>query len=140
MSYPAFLAAIRDTPEDDLPRLVGADCLDDNGQPDRAEFVRVQVELSRGVSPRSRARELLVRLRALIREHRGRWLGLLAGHAPDSVFERGFVEGVRLSGSVLLQNGPALFDEHPIHRLSLHSVAPTRWATVARSPCLGGLT
>ena len=100
----------------------------------------MQVELSRGVSPRSRARELLVRLRALIRQHRGRWLGLLTTHAPDSVFERGFVEAVRLSGATLLLHGPAVFDEHPIHRLSLHSVPIPRWPDVAGSPCLGCLT
>src|SRR5262245_10416046 len=135
MNYPAFLAAIRDAPEDDLPRLVCADWLDENGQPDRAEFVRVQVELSRGVSPRSRARDLLVRLRGLIRGHRGRWLGLLASHAPDSVFERGFVEGVRLNGTTLLRHGAALFDEHPIHRLCLYGVATAKWPAVARSPC-----
>jgi uncharacterized protein (TIGR02996 family) len=140
MSYPAFLAAIRDNPEDDLPRLVCADWLDDHGQHDRAEFIRVQLELSRGVSPRSRARELLVRLRALIREHRTRWLGLLASHAPDSVFERGFVESVRLISPVLLQHGPALFDEHPIHRLTLYGVTIPKWPAVARSPCLGCLT
>src|SRR5262245_34964824 len=131
MSYPAFLAAIRDAPDDDLPRLVCADWLEDDSQADRAEFVRVQIELGRGVSPRVRARELLVRLRTLIREHRGRWLGLLSTHAPDSVFERGFVEAVRLDGATLLKHAPAIFDEHPIHRLTLHTVPTNKWPEVA---------
>lgn len=41
----AHLAAIRAAPDDDAPRLVYADWLDEHGQPDRAELIRVQVEL-----------------------------------------------------------------------------------------------
>jgi uncharacterized protein (TIGR02996 family) len=37
----AFLRAIADAPDDDAPRLVYADWLDEHGQPDRAEFVRL---------------------------------------------------------------------------------------------------
>lgn len=43
----AFLAAIIERPDDDLPRLIAADWLDENGQPDRAEFIRLQCELAR---------------------------------------------------------------------------------------------
>src|SRR5687767_11671931 len=41
----AFLAAIRAAPADDAPRLVYADWLDEHGQPDLAEFIRVQIEI-----------------------------------------------------------------------------------------------
>lgn len=44
----AFLAAILAEPADDTVRLVYADWLQENGQPERAEFIRVQVELSSG--------------------------------------------------------------------------------------------
>ncbi|HLW65058.1 MAG TPA: TIGR02996 domain-containing protein [Gemmataceae bacterium] len=40
----AFLKTIRENPDDDAPRLVYADWLDENGQPDRAEFIRLQIE------------------------------------------------------------------------------------------------
>lgn len=43
----AMLAAILSDPADDLPRLMYADWLDENGESERSEFVRVQVELSR---------------------------------------------------------------------------------------------
>ncbi len=43
----AFLRAIADNPDDDLPRLVYADWLDEHGEPERAEFIRVQCELAR---------------------------------------------------------------------------------------------
>jgi len=43
----AMLAAIIAHREDDTPRLVMADWLEENGEPARAEFIRVQCELSR---------------------------------------------------------------------------------------------
>ncbi|MBN9119791.1 MAG: TIGR02996 domain-containing protein, partial [Planctomycetes bacterium] len=43
----ALLAAIRANPEEDTPRLMFADWLDEHGQPERAEFIRAQCELAR---------------------------------------------------------------------------------------------
>ncbi len=43
----ALCAAVCATPGDDLPRLVAADWLDENGHGEYAEFVRVQVELAK---------------------------------------------------------------------------------------------
>lgn len=43
----ALLAAIRRDPDSDTPRLVYADLLDDAGESDRAEFIRVQCALAR---------------------------------------------------------------------------------------------
>jgi uncharacterized protein (TIGR02996 family) len=45
--WSGFLAAIRAAPDDDLPRLVAADWLEEHGEVDRAEFIRVQCELAR---------------------------------------------------------------------------------------------
>lgn len=42
----SFLRTICDHPDDDLPRLVYCDWLDENGQSERAEFIRIQIELS----------------------------------------------------------------------------------------------
>ncbi len=43
----ALMAYILERPEDDTPRLVLADWFEDNGEPERTEFVRVQCEISR---------------------------------------------------------------------------------------------
>ena len=43
----ALLRTIIVDPADDTPRLVYADWLEENGEPDRAEFIRVQVKLAR---------------------------------------------------------------------------------------------
>lgn len=42
----AFLKKIIDYPEDDTPRLVYADWLDEHGEPERAEFIRAQIKLA----------------------------------------------------------------------------------------------
>lgn len=43
----SFLLAIREAPADDSPRLIYADWLEEHGQADRAEFIRVQCRLAR---------------------------------------------------------------------------------------------
>jgi len=43
----ALVRAVCETPDDDTPRLVYADWLDENDKPERAEFIRKQVELFR---------------------------------------------------------------------------------------------
>jgi uncharacterized protein (TIGR02996 family) len=43
----ALLAAIRESPDEDTPRLAYADWLDEHGDPDRAEFIRVQCAVVR---------------------------------------------------------------------------------------------
>jgi uncharacterized protein (TIGR02996 family) len=47
----AFLQAMIETPDDDTPRLVYADWLDEHGDPDRAEFIRIQCELAARTGP-----------------------------------------------------------------------------------------
>jgi uncharacterized protein (TIGR02996 family) len=43
----AFLQAILESPDDDTPRLIYADWLDEHGEPDRAEFIHMQGLLAR---------------------------------------------------------------------------------------------
>ena len=45
--HEAFLRAIFDDPEDDTPRIIYADFLEENGQEDRAAFIRAQCEFPR---------------------------------------------------------------------------------------------
>ena len=47
MSREGLFRAILDNPEDDIPRLVFADWLEEHGEADRAEFIRVQIERER---------------------------------------------------------------------------------------------
>ena len=113
----SFLEAIREDPADDVPRLVFADWLEDSGEYDRSEFIRVQCELARGVRDRGRSLELLTRLRQLMQAHRETWLGALAPLAPDAIFERGFVDTIRISASQFLDHVEAIFALHPIRKI-----------------------
>jgi uncharacterized protein (TIGR02996 family) len=63
----AFLTAIIENPDDDVPRLVCADWLAEHGDPHRGELIRVQVELARleehdprppGIDGSARARQV----------------------------------------------------------------------------------
>jgi carbon storage regulator CsrA len=70
----AFLQAVGESPDDDGIRLIFADWLDDHGQPERAEFIRVQVALASLPPGDSRRDALQVKEQALLEEHRDRWL------------------------------------------------------------------
>jgi uncharacterized protein (TIGR02996 family) len=71
----ALLAACRARPADDLPRLVLADWLNENGQPERAEFVRIQVEVSHPTADVERIRRLKRREAELLAEYENDWTG-----------------------------------------------------------------
>src|SRR5919201_6511949 len=98
----AFLRLILADPEADGPRLVYADWLDEHGQPDRAEFIRVQCALAQMPvdAPRRdafRQRELVLR-----EQHRAEWSGPLAGLASEWDFHRGFPADVKIAARAFL--------------------------------------
>src|SRR5438309_575800 len=96
MMHEAFLASILETPDDDVPRLIYADWLDDQGDTERAEFIRLQIELARLSECGLRAEELEKREEKLLGEHEERWTAPLRAVLPEdvatAVFHRGFVE------------------------------------------------
>jgi uncharacterized protein (TIGR02996 family) len=84
---PTVLALLRESkecPEDDAPRLVLADWLEEHGDSERAEFLRLQLRLAPGsaFSPGER-RRLENRVSELFDRHGGAWLGpLWRWHTP----------------------------------------------------------
>jgi uncharacterized protein (TIGR02996 family) len=84
----AFLQAIKDEPDDDTPRLVLADWLEERGDP-RSELLRVQVELARLPADAPQFRMLVPREQRLLREHADTWLGPLARLVSGWKPERG---------------------------------------------------
>src|SRR5438309_11483 len=92
----AFIEAILQHPDDDTPRLVYADWLEEHGQGERAEFIRVQCNLARLPDDDPRRATLQVREQKLLKEHEGEWtgplLGLLSGMVTKWRFRRGFVD------------------------------------------------
>jgi uncharacterized protein (TIGR02996 family) len=111
----ALLAAIRDNLGDDTPRLVYADWLQENGEDDRAEFIRVQCEYYRTPN-RRRAEQLAERGEKLLKKHRKEWLGPLAqrGVVNNFTVHRGFVGALELSADQFARHAKAIFPFHPI--------------------------
>ncbi len=121
-----FLQALLAEPDDDTLRLALADWLDENEQPARADFVRVQIEMARGVSDRDRRRRLEARQRDLLVAHDAEWVAPLAqvlrrkpGQWGGWVFRRGFVEYFNLPAAVLVAHGERLAALTPVRELFL---------------------
>jgi uncharacterized protein (TIGR02996 family) len=114
--HDALLAAVIAAPADDLPRLVFADYLDESGDADRAEFIRVQIELARRPADDPQRSELSRRERELLSRNRGNWVipGL---RATPQRFRRGFVEVVEIAADELIQSGGRLLDAAPVRHL-----------------------
>ncbi len=128
-----LLAAIRESPADDLPRMAWADWLDENGRSERAELVRNQLALARGEES-GRGRE-----QALLAEHGQRWLDeelpgftlrtthewLPREHAERrlAAFRRGCVSVLFLPTAEFIGRSQALGAALPLARVQLHD----RW-------------
>jgi uncharacterized protein (TIGR02996 family) len=134
----AFMQAIRENPDDDTPRLVYADWLDEHGQPERAEFIRVQCEAAILTLGDPRRQRLETRGRKLLGRHAAAWLGKLNGSLRQRVFRRGFLEQVRIDGRPFLAHIDALFRLGPIREVTLERAA-THIEQVTASPYLLGL-
>src|SRR5262245_4105521 len=100
-----FLAAIRAAPDDDGPRLVYADWLDEHGDP-RGEFIRVQLALA-GLEEDDPARERLEgRERQLLVDNEAHWIEPLRDCGVVRWrFRRGLAEEVHLPFDALLRQG-----------------------------------
>ncbi len=135
-----FLADVRESPEDDGPRLIYADWLDDHGDPDRARFIRAQCELERLPAGGPSRWKLWQLAEGLRREHVMEWLpfrvpGWAAWQQPFW-FRRGLVEGVGLNAEDLLNHGETIFRAYPtLRHVGLHSVGDA-WPRLIRSPVL----
>ena len=88
-----LLAAARDEPDDDLPRLALADWLEERGDP-RGEFIHLQCALARMDEADPRHQAFSAREQELLARHAEEWLGPLRGVVLEPTFRRGFLEEV----------------------------------------------
>jgi uncharacterized protein (TIGR02996 family) len=143
----ALLNAIYANHDEDTPRLIYADWLDEHGRHDQAEFIRVQIRLEEihrtipcldemesllyfGLSraagvwhcPRDSAerRELAYRCRCLLDIHEANWL---TPHQEllhnEWSWHRGFLDTVEVNAVNSLQSVKQLFRQHPVRRMIL---------------------
>jgi uncharacterized protein (TIGR02996 family) len=131
-----FLQSIRAAPDDDVPRLIYADWLEEHGRTDRAEFIRVQCRLANPLVAGEgrltlRAEELLranwnewvTPLRELVGPKRDKygegWLR--EEYHPDGLahFYRGFVDKLALGATRFLSHADTLLGLVPLRSLQL---------------------
>ena len=124
--HDALLAAVCAAPDDDLPRLVYADWCDENGDPDRAEFIRTQIEIAKGATG-GRLGALQLREKELLEEHESKWsFDLYQVFGDDFAylftppqFSRGFMEDISIESWLLMGYIEALFRIAPIRTLRI---------------------
>ncbi len=116
-----FLADCKDHPEDDTPRFIFADWLEEQDDP-RGEFVRLQCQLARLPSHDPYRSAGLSRERALLDRHRQTWVGPLRGPQWKCEFVRGLV---RVSAPFLSAPSPKMS-----RHLSRHLPGPEAFAWV----------
>jgi len=147
--YLAFVAAIRNDPDNDALRLIAADRIDELGFEEYAEFIRVQVEyeqIGRGAfgTWRFSAQAVLANMRRQ-RELRRRqfdrrefpldvpglaWNYCLLddpspNNAPCAWFHRGFLDVLECQAAHWLTHADAILAAHPIREVTL-----TTWPTI----------
>jgi uncharacterized protein (TIGR02996 family) len=137
----AFLDDIVANGDDDTPRLVYADWLDEYGQPERAEFIRAQVELERLPLDSPGRPALEDRADDLLTEFEERWLAPVPAQLLRWTWRRGFLDTVEFVGAGSAADMRGLCAAHPLTQ--------TRWSApeevllaaldvpeVAELPCL----
>src|SRR4051812_43854281 len=120
--HPGFLEAVVAAPDDDTPRLIYADWLDEQGESARAEHIRLSCRQA-AVSPFSpEGRWATERLGELEQEHAARWFGPIKRYASGYTVLRGFVEGVVLRRRQLFHWGRLLQMVPTLRRATLRKV------------------
>lgn len=154
----AFIQAIREAPSDDAPRLIYADWLEEQGQADRAEFIRVQCRLARLTEEGTQKSIVSVQAEELLRKHWDEWVGPLRTivgpwnsrygegwmretYHSDGLyrFQRGFVDILALDAEDFLRHTEQLRRLVPLRELRLWGAG--RCADrLANEPELAGLS
>ncbi|HUR53397.1 MAG TPA: TIGR02996 domain-containing protein [Gemmataceae bacterium] len=162
--WEAFRSAIVADWRDDTVRLAAADWLDEHGDPDRAAFIRIQVELARTDPKSLDADHLRVKERAYLgplSHFRGLWgatdcpqlvrvkpatgrgsLALDVTGEDRVAFWRGFVQGVDVPAIEWLHHGPAVRARNPVETVILRDcdhVTRDQWYQMMGSGALTGL-
>jgi uncharacterized protein (TIGR02996 family) len=112
-----FLQAIVEAPDDDTPRLVFADWLDEHGN-SRGEFIRVQCRLASAGPDDPRRPGLEVLERRLLEQHQDEWLGPLRPVLSGWTFRRGFLDAIAVPAAAYLERA-AIHHPPTVRRLEV---------------------
>ena len=131
-----FIRDVIATPDDDSPRLIFADALEEAGESEYSEFIRVQCELAHGCNEekrdilRRREKEL-ARIAVYKRWFPAKckwWLSFTSDNYDSRwscyLVRRGFIDEVHCVCAEWLQHGPAIVAEQPVARVMLTDKRP----------------
>lgn len=117
----ALLDEVLAHPEDDVPRLIFADYLEESGDP-RGEFIRLQCELSTLPELDERYIDLQHRCDALLHQHGEAWAGELKQDVKKAVFARGFIDSITMLAREFIKNADELYRTTPVNWLRFNYV------------------
>ena len=119
MNDNAFLSDILANPSDETLRLVFADWLEDHGDIDRAEFIRVECQREKVPDFYPEWDRLDLRAKELFHANNERWFGPLEILVDEFETKRGFVESITLKASLFVKNAKAILALAPVRELFL---------------------
>ena len=111
-------------PDDDTLRLVYADWLDENGQPERAAFIRAQVWAAQAEPFSPEARKHTATAKRLLDQSRRAWTKGINPWVLATEFRRGFIEHATVNVTTLPRDAADLFAAEPIRSLQMARPAP----------------
>lgn len=137
-----LLDAILAEPGEDSLRLIYTDLLEENGEPDRAELIRLQIALARHTAAtRERlasrlipAGYILFSKRQQLMKRERELLPPLPDWMAERTFTRGFISDVACSTAAWLEHGKALVREHPVEVVRLLDRAAHRFDRTPANP------
>ncbi|MBX3158703.1 MAG: TIGR02996 domain-containing protein [Deltaproteobacteria bacterium] len=121
-------------PDDEAPRRVLADWLDERGDP-RGELITLQCELARIPAAEVGRRDAVeARIHQLLAAHGPAWLAACGLHAAEATFEKGFVDVARLADDRVLAAAAQLGAHEPVRSLIVRYLGEPRFLELLRLP------
>jgi uncharacterized protein (TIGR02996 family) len=117
MTRDDLLQAIIENPDDDARRLVYADWLEDHGESERAEFIRVQIELAKLPNVDKRRPLLKQRETELLARNESEWIKPIRHRVLSWTFQRGFIAEVSVTLNMYTKHTFELLNLAPIRRM-----------------------
>lgn len=117
----AFLDQVLAHPDDDVPRLIYADYLEEVGDP-RGEFIRLQCELAEIDELNPRYLDASHRCAELLFLHGETWAAELKQDVRKAEFARGFIDKITIRARAFIKEAGELYNTTPVNWLRFNYV------------------
>ncbi|MFT5527418.1 MAG: hypothetical protein ACI9HK_005400 [Pirellulaceae bacterium] len=134
----SFLREIIKDPDNDDPRLIYADYLEETGDP-LGELIRIQCDLAKMTGDDRNYAVLEKRQFALLKKHKSRWLGAIAEMTRIAKIYRGFVRDIVLGARQFIAHHRTLFQLAPIRNATVVKVSSKSFKEFAECESLARL-